>query len=76
MYVKEKADQAETEIVLLKSAATTEDLTANTMMPDIVPLGGLTPERQQYLHRMIRWSGTPLRRSPAQIQRSDNKRNI
>lgn len=54
MYVRERADQVETEIVLLKSAVTPEDLTANTVMPDIVPPGGISPERQKYLYRMVR----------------------
>ncbi|XP_056013929.1 uncharacterized protein LOC125667802 [Ostrea edulis] len=54
MYVRERADQVETEIVLLKSAVTPEDLTANTVMPDIVPPGGISAERQKYLYRMVR----------------------
>ncbi|XP_061192127.1 uncharacterized protein LOC133200324 [Saccostrea echinata] len=54
VYVRETFYHAETEVELLKSSVTPEDLTAVAVMSEIIPPGGISPERQQYLFRMVR----------------------
>ncbi|XP_062578888.1 uncharacterized protein LOC134240830 [Saccostrea cucullata] len=54
LFVKCDADGTEREISLLKPIVRPEDLTTGTVMPDIFPPGGMTPERQGYLFRMVR----------------------
>ena len=47
-------DGTEREITLLKPTVRLEDLTTGRVMPEILPPGGMTLERQRYLFRMVR----------------------
>lgn len=54
LFVKSHADDSEREITLLKSSISPEDITTGSVMPDILPPGGITSERQRYLFRVVR----------------------
>lgn len=54
LFVKSHADDTEREITLLKPTVRHEDLTTGRVMPEILPPGGMTLERQRYLFRMVR----------------------
>uniref|UniRef100_K1R879 Uncharacterized protein n=1 Tax=Magallana gigas TaxID=29159 RepID=K1R879_MAGGI len=54
LFVKSHADDSEREITLLKSSISPEDITTGSVMPDILPPGGMTSERQRYLFRVVR----------------------
>ncbi|XP_065941872.1 uncharacterized protein [Magallana gigas] len=54
LFVKSHADDSEREITLLKSSISPEDITTGSVMPDILPTGGITSERQRYLFRVVR----------------------
>uniref|UniRef100_A0A8W8LA80 Uncharacterized protein n=1 Tax=Magallana gigas TaxID=29159 RepID=A0A8W8LA80_MAGGI len=53
-FVKSHANDSEREITLLKSSISPEDITTGSVMPDILPPGGMTSERQRYLFRVVR----------------------
>ena len=48
------ADDTEREIKLLKPTVRLEDLITGAVMPEILPPGVMTLERQRYLFRMVR----------------------
>nr|XP_034317544.1 uncharacterized protein LOC117686543 [Crassostrea gigas] len=54
LFVKSHADDSEREITLLKSSISPEEITTGSVMPDILPPGGMTSERQRYLFRVVR----------------------
>eukprot|EP00105_Crassostrea_gigas_P036727 XP_019920875.1 PREDICTED: uncharacterized protein LOC109618083 [Crassostrea gigas] len=51
---KSHADDSERETTLMKSSISPEDITTGSVIPDILPPGGMTSERQRYLFCDVR----------------------
>lgn len=54
LYSKSHADDSERETTLMKSSISPEDITTGSVIPDILPPGGMTSERQRYLFCDVR----------------------